>query len=215
MMPFSDSGTSEPPPANKMSAKAEIEAPDSANRHGQEAKQSDSQPAGQGPRPDETTTMPPPQNVKDLLALNPGLAREALQSSGVSDPTPDQVASFLSKMNLQDVMAGLAASGKKAKDMDAYKFWQTQPVPRFGEDDKIAPEGPLKVQTVDQVPKLAQPLVAGFEWVTMDLKSDEEMKEVYELLNGHYVEDDEAMFRFNYSPSVLRWFVIRTPSPIP
>ena len=44
-----------------------------------------------------------------------------------------------------------------------------------------------------------------FEWVTMDLTQESQMKEVYELLNGHYVEDDEAMFRFKYSTSILKW----------
>lgn len=33
----------------------------------------------------------------------------------------------------------------------------------------------------------------------------EQLEEVYELLTGHYVEDDEAMFRFNYSVSFLNW----------
>ena len=32
------------------------------------------------------------------------------------------------------------------------------------------------------------------------------LKEVYELLMGHYVEDDAAMFRFNYSISFLNWY---------
>jgi len=31
------------------------------------------------------------------------------------------------------------------------------------------------------------------------------MNEVYNLLTGHYVEDREAMFRFNYSASFLNW----------
>lgn len=31
------------------------------------------------------------------------------------------------------------------------------------------------------------------------------MTEVYDLLTGHYVEDQEAMFRFNYSKSFLDW----------
>lgn len=31
------------------------------------------------------------------------------------------------------------------------------------------------------------------------------MAELYDLLTGHYVEDQEAMFRFNYSPSFLNW----------
>jgi glycylpeptide N-tetradecanoyltransferase len=47
--------------------------------------------------------------------------------------------------------------------------------------------------------------VDGFEWVTMDLTNDEQIQEVYTLLYGHYVEDDEAMFRFNYSLSFLKW----------
>ena len=34
-----------------------------------------------------------------------------------------------------------------------------------------------------------------------------QLKEVYELLNGHYVEDEEAMFRLNYCASFLDWCV--------
>jgi glycylpeptide N-tetradecanoyltransferase len=153
-----------------------------------------------------------PQQLKDLMALNPALAQEVAQISGTSNPSADQTAELLKKMNLQEIMTGLAAGGKNAKDMASYKFWQTQPVPKFGEEDKNMQEGPLKVQTVDDVSKEPAALVAGFEWVTVDLKSDEEVKEVYELLNGHYVEDDDAHFRFNYSPSILRWYVV---SPVP
>ncbi|KJZ78157.1 Glycylpeptide N-tetradecanoyltransferase [Hirsutella minnesotensis 3608] len=149
-----------------------------------------------------------PQQMKELLALNPSLAHEVAQAAGTSDPSAEQTAEMLKNMNLQDIMTGLAAAGKNVKDMGAYKFWQTQPVPRFGEEDKIVKEGPLKIQTVDEVSKDPQPLVDGFEWVTVDLTSEEEIKEVYELLNGHYVEDDEAMFRFNYSPSILRWAML-------
>ena len=147
-----------------------------------------------------------PQQVKELVQLNPVLAQEISEASGSANPTADQTTEALKKMNLQDIMTGLAAGGKNAKDMGSYKFWQTQPVPRFGEDEKSEfQEGPLKVQTVDDVSKDPAPMVDGFEWVTMDLTSDDEVKEVYELLNGHYVEDDEAMFRFNYSASILRW----------
>lgn len=146
-----------------------------------------------------------PQQMKELLALNPGLMQELAQQSGSADPTPDQAAELLKKMKLSDIMTGLAASGKNAKDMGAYKFWQTQPVPKFGEEGKQIEEGPLRIQKVEEVDQEPQPLVAGFEWGTVDLTDDDEMKEVYELLNGHYVEDDEAMFRFNYIPEVLRW----------
>jgi glycylpeptide N-tetradecanoyltransferase len=146
-----------------------------------------------------------PQQLQELLALNPALAGELAQASGSANPSPDQISDLLKKMNLQDIMTGLAAAGKNVKDMASYKFWQTQPVPRFGEDDKVVEEGPLRIQTVDDVSKDPAALVEGFEWVTMDLNDDEEIKEIYELLNGHYVEDDEAMFRFNYGPGILKW----------
>jgi glycylpeptide N-tetradecanoyltransferase len=45
----------------------------------------------------------------------------------------------------------------------------------------------------------------GFEWVTMDLEDEKQLDEVYDLLTNHYVEDQEAMFRFRYSPSFLNW----------
>jgi glycylpeptide N-tetradecanoyltransferase len=146
-----------------------------------------------------------PQQLQELLALNPALAGELSQASGSANPSPDQISELLKKMNLQDIMTGLAAAGKNVKDMASYKFWQTQPVPKFGDDDKTVEEGPLKIQTVDDISKEPAALVAGFEWVTMDLNDDDEIKEIYELLNGHYVEDDEAMFRFNYGPGILKW----------
>ena len=37
-----------------------------------------------------------------------------------------------------------------------------------------------------------------------------QLEEVYELLNGHYVEDDEAMFRFHYSVSFFNWYAFPT-----
>lgn len=84
-------------------------------------------------------------------------------------------------------------------------------------------EGPIKIIDPERVPKEPRPLYEGFEWVTMDLTDEKEvcfcrdsclskvlimlqLEEVYELLAGHYVEDGEAMFRFNYSFSFLNWY---------
>jgi len=41
------------------------------------------------------------------------------------------------------------------------------------------------------------------------------MNDIWTLLNGQYVEDDDAMFRFNYSKEMLRWYVYFLPSPPP
>ena len=45
----------------------------------------------------------------------------------------------------------------------------------------------------------------GFAWCTMDVHDDAQMAEIYELLYENYVEDDDNMFRFDYSPGFLRW----------
>lgn len=142
----------------------------------------------------------PQHDLQDLISRNPALLKDYNGDSA-------KAAEAFKKLSLDEVMTGLALSGKNAKDMASYKFWKTQPVPRFDEEmPKDFKEGPLKVQTVDDVPKEAPKLgIEGFEWVTMDLTNDEEIKEVYQLLNGHYVEDDESMFRFNYGTAILKW----------
>lgn len=35
-----------------------------------------------------------------------------------------------------------------------------------------------------------------------------QLKELYTLLNENYVEDDDNMFRFDYSPEFLQWWVL-------
>lgn len=142
----------------------------------------------------------PQHDLQDLISRNPALLKDYNGDSA-------KAAEAFKKLSLDEVMTGLALSGKNAKDMASYKFWKTQPVPRFDEEmPKDFKEGPLKVQTVDDVPKDAPKLgIEGFEWVTMDLTNDDEIKEVYQLLNGHYVEDDESMFRFNYGTAILKW----------
>lgn len=44
--------------------------------------------------------------------------------------------------------------------------------------------------------------------------NDEEANDVYELLNKHYVEDDGASFRFDYSIEFLRWALLM-PGTLP
>lgn len=42
-------------------------------------------------------------------------------------------------------------------------------------------------------------------WSDIDLNSASELLELYTLLNENYVEDDESMFRFDYSQEFLKW----------
>ncbi len=147
---------------------------------------------------------PSKSQIADLLAMNPALAKE-IESTG-GDLSSKKTAETFKALSLQDIMTRLTSKGKNAKDMSSYKFWQTQPVPKLDDKKDHIEEGPFKIIDPDMVPKEPAPLTEGFEWVTMDLTREEELKEVFELLDGHYVEDEEAMFRFNYSASFLKWY---------
>ena len=139
-----------------------------------------------------------------LLELNPSLKGE------LAGMDRGKAAELMRKMDVSELLTGLSVGGKNQKDMASFKFWQTQPVARFDDKGNMA-EGPIIQINPEQVPKEPDPLIEGFEWVTLDLTDEKELQELYELLAGHYVEDHSAMFRFNYSIPFLNWFV---PPPI-
>ncbi|KIX96080.1 uncharacterized protein Z520_08335 [Fonsecaea multimorphosa CBS 102226] len=161
---------------------------------------------GKKSNPEEPTDPSKPaanlnsESLKTLLDMNPSLKGEL---SGLS---PEKANELLKKMDVSQLLSGLSLSGKNQKDMASYKFWATQPVPRFDENaEEEKPDGPIKEVIPELVSKTAAPLPEGYEWVELDLTNDEEIKEVYKLLSLHYVEDDHAMFRFNYSAVFLDW----------
>lgn len=88
-----------------------------------------------------------------------------------------------------------------------HKFWETQPVGQFKDlRDTTLPEGPIEPPTpISEVKQEPYNLPNPYEWVTCDMTSEEKCLEVYNLLTNNYVEDDENMFRFNYSKEFLRW----------
>lgn len=88
-----------------------------------------------------------------------------------------------------------------------YAFWGTQPVAQFNEQPgSTVTDGPIdQPKTVADVRKEPYGLPQNFEWVTCNIDNDAELKEIYELLSAHYVEDDDNMFRFAYSKEFLRW----------
>ncbi|KAL1538165.1 glycylpeptide N-tetradecanoyltransferase [Salvia divinorum] len=93
-----------------------------------------------------------------------------------------------------------------------HKFWETQPVGQFKDlGDTSLTEGPIEQPTpLSEVKQEPYNLPAPYEWVTCDLDSEEVCSEVYTLLTNNYVEDDENMFRFNYSKEFLGW-ALRPP----
>jgi len=84
-------------------------------------------------------------------------------------------------------------------------FWDTQPVPSMGSEN-FQDSGPIdEVKTPDDVREEGYALPEQFEWCTCDIDDDAEAKEIYNLLSENYVEDDDSMFRFDYSVPFLRW----------
>ncbi|XP_046747796.1 glycylpeptide N-tetradecanoyltransferase 1 [Diprion similis] len=83
-----------------------------------------------------------------------------------------------------------------------YQFWSTQPVPKM--DEKIVCNEPIEADKADI---RAEPysLPAGFQWDTLALDDPLVLAELYSLLSENYVEDDDAMFRFDYPPNFIKW----------
>ncbi|KAM3159466.1 Glycylpeptide N-tetradecanoyltransferase [Lachancea thermotolerans] len=90
------------------------------------------------------------------------------------------------------------------KQFEEYKFWKTQPVPRF--DDEVEDEGPINSsQRPENIPNEPLPLLSEFEWCTVDITDPHQLEDVFVLLNENYVEDQDATFRFNYSREFFNW----------
>jgi len=93
----------------------------------------------------------------------------------------------------------------KKQIKEKYAFWETQPVAQFTEG-ALQEDGPIdKPKTVADVRKDPYTLPDSFVWCECNINDEVECKEVYELLHLNYVEDDDAMFRFDYSPAFLKW----------
>merc|ERR1719506_3321592 len=72
-------------------------------------------------------------------------------------------------------------------------FWDTQPVPSMGSENfQAADSGPIDpIKTPEDVRDQPYALPDAFEWSSCDVMHDEEIMEIYTLLNENYVEDDD------------------------
>ncbi|GAB9464448.1 Glycylpeptide n-tetradecanoyltransferase 2 [Globisporangium polare] len=111
----------------------------------------------------------------------------------------------LKQLNLVSAPAATQALEKQlGTDEKDFKFWKTQPVPKIDEfpQEHGAIDAP---KTVADVRKEPYAMPAGFAWSEIDLAQPEQAQEVYDLLTHNYVEDDDNMFRFDYSIEFLKW----------
>ena len=86
-----------------------------------------------------------------------------------------------------------------------YKFWGTQPVPQF---NKECPTKFGEIWTdhkIENLEKDSLSLPEGYEWKDVNLNQQVDLDKLYEFLKSNYVEDEDHMFRFDYSKDFLKW----------
>lgn len=136
-----------------------------------------------------------PEAAEELgRAVIPGM------SQGLEGSVPMAVMEFIQQEKAESLL-------KREKQQEsqgaAHKFWDTQPVPRL--DATVTETGPLEKKTIAEVRQEPYNMPAGFEWSVVDITDTKQEDEVYHLLNENYVEDDDNMFRFDYSRNFLKW----------
>jgi glycylpeptide N-tetradecanoyltransferase len=90
------------------------------------------------------------------------------------------------------------------QQQSSYKFWSTQPVPKM--DEKIEVNEPIEQdKELKDIRPEPYSLPDGFKWDTLNLNEPLILDELYFLLNENYVEDSDAMFRFDYQRQFLKW----------
>lgn len=136
-----------------------------------------------------------------------------------NEPTPKSIrevelSGSEARAKLAELMAGMnidSAPASSNKPKKEYKFWSTQPVPQM--DSVVDDQGPrsgaaIEAKSIAQIPKHPYNLIDSFEWSDVDVTNDAQLEEAYQLLNENYVEDGDAMFRFDYSREFLRWALL-------
>lgn len=113
----------------------------------------------------------------------------------------EQVMREISKMNVKP------PNRRKGQVKEQYKFWSQEPVPQFDKDIGVE-FGPIKkdckVEDERKIPYDLPPDL-GLSWQDVDVTDPAQLDKLYEFLKNNYVEDDDHMFRFDYSRDFLKW----------
>lgn len=122
--------------------------------------------------------------------------------ANLSADQQEKLKKAMEMLNLQT--QGVPAKSEEEAASKSYQFWSTQPVPSIDEvitsNECISPD-----VAAEEVRQEGFSLPQGFQWDTLQLDDPLVLKELYILLNENYVEDDDNMFRFDYSPEFLAW----------
>ncbi|KAI6188480.1 Glycylpeptide N-tetradecanoyltransferase [Aphelenchoides besseyi] len=130
--------------------------------------------------------------------------KELQESSNSNNTDPPQLSLADLNRKIRELqMSSFATRDLQEAQSHKYEFWKTQPVPKLDENvtENTYIEAPIDVSRIRKEPYT---LPAQFKWSDIDLNNDAELTELYKLLSDNYVEDDESMFRFDYSTDFFK-----------
>lgn len=114
---------------------------------------------------------------------------------------------LMDQLNLNPMYMPTSSKGGQDDQTIAksHKFWSTQPVPQIMDENIESNEAVEADKSISDIRAEPYSLPDGFKWDNLNLDEEKDMKELYTLLNENYVEDNEALFRFDYQPGLLKW----------
>jgi glycylpeptide N-tetradecanoyltransferase len=124
------------------------------------------------------------------------------------DKAEDNVEGLSSQEQLLSILRRSRICEESRRQVERpHLFWDTQPVPSMGSENfSESDTGPIDaIKTPEDVKDEPYKLPDAYEWATCNVNDDQECQEIYTLLCENYVEDDDSMFRFDYSIEFLRW----------
>lgn len=139
--------------------------------------------------------------------------KETIRGFYKSGKPIEEINAMINKF-LKDLLENKNLRWKQKKELektvplyDTHDFWDSQPVPKESDIiDASAYDNQIDTnKTVDDIDSEPLSIPAGFHWAVVNIEDDNECKEVYDLLTQNYVEDDDNMFRFDYSVKFLQW----------
>eukprot|EP00916_Digyalum_oweni_P005971 GHVL01010307.1.p1 GENE.GHVL01010307.1~~GHVL01010307.1.p1 ORF type:complete len:252 (+),score=29.82 GHVL01010307.1:41-796(+) len=150
---------------------------------------------------------PQSSSVEDETNVNPDLTSDLDRRAMARAEQLRKGAKLKSENDLYAILHTKAREEQKCRVGQDHRFWDTQPVPKLSEPmDPLQTQGEIDPNSdISRVNVDPDPLPSQFEWCDVNIDDDTQVQEVYELLCNNYVEDDDSMFRFDYSTAFLRW----------
>ncbi|CAH8834368.1 unnamed protein product [Trichobilharzia szidati] len=139
----------------------------------------------------------------------PSSIEKSLNSGQLPNGINEKLLKQLTNVMLVSGTSGSSSGTIEKRTKNDFRFWRTQPVPDLTEE--ITDNGPIEPDTKhEDIRSQPYTLPEGFYWCEVSLDDENELQELYDLLYENYVEDDDHLFRFDYSKQFLQW-ILKSP----